>query len=176
MPFVALAIGAALAALDQFFKYLVVNNLQPDGSVNVIGDFFKLTYVENKGVAFGMFEGLQWPIIVLTVILLAVIVIYMFRNKPEGKFFYITAALIIGGGVGNLIDRIVYRFVIDYLSFSIFPPVCNFADYCIVIGVIMLAVYLLFMTDKKPVNAVKAGDKEAENKETEDKEAENDEA
>lgn len=148
MPLLALACGVALAALDQFFKFLIFNYVRPEGTIYVIGDFFKLTYVENRGVAFGMFEGHQWPIIILTAALLAVIIIYMFKKRPESKFFYVTAALIIGGGIGNLIDRIVYNYVVDYLSFSIFPPVCNFADYCIVIGVIMLAVYLLFFADK----------------------------
>ena len=56
---------------------------------------------------------------------------------------------LIGGGIGNLIDRIAYGYVVDYLSLTFFSPVCNFADYCITIGVILLAVYLLFFSDKK---------------------------
>ena len=65
----------------------------------------------------------------------------------KGKFFYVCAALIIGGGIGNLIDRIFFGYVIDYLSLSFFPPVCNFADYCITAGTIMLVIYLLFFSD-----------------------------
>lgn len=149
MPFIALAIGIVLAGIDQLIKYLVITHLKPVGTVKVLGDVFKLTYVENRGVAFGMFQGMQWLFIVLTIILLASIVIYMFVKRPDSKFFYITVALVVGGGIGNLIDRIAYNYVVDYLSLSFFPPVCNFADYCITVGVILFAVYLLFFADKK---------------------------
>lgn len=147
MPVIALIIGAAIAALDLFFKMLVLLYLKPVGTVKVFGDIFKLTYVENRGVAFGMFQGMQWIFIAVTVIMLFLIIFYMFKKRPQGKLVYIASALIIGGGIGNMIDRIYYGFVIDYLSFSFFPPVCNFADYCITIGVFLLAVYLLFFTD-----------------------------
>lgn len=147
MPVIALFIGAAIAALDQLFKWLVITYLKPIGTVKVFGDVFKLTYVENRGVAFGMFQGMQWIFVILTVIMLIAIIVYMFKKRPRGKFFYITAAMIIGGGIGNLIDRVLYGYVIDYLSLSFFPPVCNFADYCITIGVFLLALYLLFFSD-----------------------------
>ena len=148
MPYIALAIGVVLAAIDQIIKYFIVTDLKPVGTVNVLGDVFKLTYVENRGVAFGMFSRMQWVFIVLTSLLLAAIIFYMFKKRPSGKFFYITVALIIGGGVGNLIDRVFLNYVVDYLSLSFFPPVCNFADYCITVGVVLLAVYLLFFADR----------------------------
>ena len=149
MPFIALAAGAVLAAIDQIIKYFIITDLKPVGTVNVWGDVFKLTYVENKGVAFGMFQGMQWIFIVLTAVLLGAIIFYMFKKRPQSKFFYVTVALIVGGGIGNLIDRVAYNYVVDYLSFSFFPPVCNFADYCITVGVVLLAVYLLFSSDKE---------------------------
>ena len=151
MPFIALAIGIALAGIDQLLKYLVVTYVKPAGTVNVLGDVVKLTYVENRGVAFGMFQGMQWLFIALTSVLLIAIMIYMLKKRPDSKFFYITVALIIGGGIGNLIDRIFLNYVVDYISLSFFPPVCNFADYCITVGVILLAIYLLFFADKKKV-------------------------
>lgn len=155
MPFIALIIGAALAAIDQIIKYFIVSELKPVGTVNVLGDVFKLTYVENRGVAFGMFSGMQWVFILLTSALLAAIIFYMFKKRPKSKFFYITVALIIGGGIGNLIDRVFLNYVVDYLSLSFFPPVCNFADYCITVGVGMLAVYLLFFADKEKKKELK---------------------
>lgn len=147
MAYISLIIGAVLVGIDQLIKFFVSVYLQPVGKVNVIGDIFKLTYVENRGVAFGMFSDMRWVFVVLTVALLAIIIIYMFKKKPQGKFFYICSALIIGGGVGNLIDRVFYGYVIDYLSLSFFPPVCNFADYCITAGTVLLMVYLLFFSD-----------------------------
>ena len=147
MPFISLIVGAVLVIIDQIIKYFVSAYLQPVGSVSVIDNLFSLTYVENKGVAFGMFSDMRWVFVALTSVLLAIIIFYMFKKRPKGKFFYICAALIIGGGIGNLIDRIFYGYVIDYLSLSFFPPVCNFADYCITAGTIMLVIYLLFFSD-----------------------------
>lgn len=147
MPFISLIIGAVLVIIDQIIKYFVSAYLQPVGSINVIDNLFSLVYVENRGVAFGMFSGMHWVFIALTSVLLAIIIFYMFKKRPKGRFFYICVALIVGGGVGNLIDRIFYGYVIDYISLSFFPPVCNFADYCITAGTILLVIYLLFFSD-----------------------------
>lgn len=147
MPFVALIIGILIAVLDQIIKYFVSLYLQPIGSVSVIDNLFSLTYVENNGVAFGMFSDMRWLFVVLTGVIIAIIVAYMFKKRPKEKIFYISTALIIGGGIGNLIDRIFYGYVIDYLSLSFFPPVCNFADYCITVGTVILMIYLLFFSD-----------------------------
>ncbi|MDO4831402.1 MAG: signal peptidase II, partial [Clostridia bacterium] len=89
----------------------------------------------------------RWVFVALTSVLLFVIIFIMFKKRPKGKMFYIAAGLIIGGGIGNLIDRIFYGYVIDYLSLSFFPPVCNFADYCITIGTVLLIIYLLFFSN-----------------------------
>ena len=147
MPFVALIIGAVIVAADQIIKYFVSSNLQPTGSVSVIDNFLKFTYVENNGVAFGMFADMRWIFVALTSALLIAIIIVMFVKHPKGKMFYISAVLIIGGGIGNLIDRIFYGYVIDYISLSFFPPVCNFADYAITIGTILLIIYVLFFSN-----------------------------
>ena len=140
MPVIALIIGALLAVADQVIKYFVLTHLQPVGSVTVIDGLLDLKYVENRGVAFGMFSDMRWFFVVVTAILI-------FKKKPTGKLFYISAALIIGGGIGNLIDRVFYGFVVDYLSLSFFPPVCNFADYCITAGTILLVIYVLFFSN-----------------------------
>lgn len=147
MPFIAILFGALIAIADQVIKYFVASYLQPVGSVVVIDNFFKLTYVENRGVAFGMFSDMKWLFIILTSILLIIIIYIMFKKKPHNKVFYISASLIIGGGIGNLIDRIFYGYVIDYLSISFFPPVCNFADYCITAGTVLFIVYILFFSN-----------------------------
>ena len=81
MPFIALLIGAVIVAADQIIKYFVVNNLKPLGSVSVIDNLFKLTYVENRGVAFGMFNDMRWFFVVLTSVLIAAIIIFMFITK-----------------------------------------------------------------------------------------------
>ena len=69
--------------------------------------------------------------------------------KITNKLFLTSVTLIIGGGIGNLIDRLFRGFVVDYLQLSFFPPVCNFADYCITIGAVLMVVFVLFFSDKK---------------------------
>lgn len=146
MPYIAVAIGIALAAIDQVIKFFVNANLKEVGSVSVIDNLLSFTYVENNGVAFGSFAGNRWIFVVLTTALIAAILIYMFKKKPQSKLFYASVALIVGGGIGNFIDRVLYGYVIDYISLSFFPPVCNFADYCITVGTVLLMIYVLFFT------------------------------
>ena len=148
MPFIALGIGVALAALDQLFKFLIVSNFELGQTRQFIPGILNLTYVRNEGVAFGMFAGMQWVFIVLTTVMLAAIIFYMFKKRPESRFFYIIVGMIIGGGVGNLIDRILNSYVVDYLSLTFFFLFFYFADYVIVVGVILLAVWFLFFSDK----------------------------
>ena len=147
MPFVALLIATVIVLADQLIEFFVLNELKPIGTVKVIDGVFNLTYVENRGVAFGIFQDMRWVFVAVTCILLFLIIFYMFRKRPKGKLFYICAGMIIGGGVGNLIDRLVHGYVVDYLAVSFFPPVCNFADYCITIGVFILVIYIIFFSD-----------------------------
>lgn len=146
MPFITVAIGIFLAIIDQLIKFWVNANLKEVGSISIIDNLLSFTYVENRGVAFGSFAGNRWIFVVLTIILILGIIIYMFKNRPQSKIFYISVALILGGGIGNLIDRIMLGYVIDYISFSFFPPVCNFADYCITVGTVILMIYVLFFS------------------------------
>ncbi len=133
--------------IDYILKILVINNLKPIGSITIIPNLFSLTYVENKGAAFGMLSNARWIFIVFTIIVLIFLIAFLFYKKPKSKMINISLILIIGGGIGNLIDRIFYGYVVDYLSLSFFSPVCNFADYCVTIGAFLLIIYLLFFSD-----------------------------
>lgn len=147
MPFIVLILAVLFITADQIIKYFILLNLKPVGSVTVINNILDFSYVENRGVAFGWFANNRWFFVVLTAVLMLAIIFYMFIKKPESKLLNISIACIIGGGIGNLIDRIIYGFVVDYISLSFFPPVCNFADYCITAGTIMLVIYVLFFSD-----------------------------
>lgn len=147
MPIIILISAVIVAGLDQLIKYLVAVNLKPVGSVEVIPNLFSLTYVENKGAAFGIMSNMRWVFIVFTLIIIAILIYIIIKNKIQSKLFNISAILLIGGGIGNLIDRIFFGYVIDYLSVSFFPPVCNFADYCITAGTVILVIYLIFYSD-----------------------------
>ncbi len=146
---VILAAAAGIVAIDQLIKYFIVQGLAPNGSLSVIDGLFSLTYVENRGVAFGMFQDHVAVFAVITAVLIAAFIWMIIKKKFTGMTFYVSAALMIGGGIGNLIDRIFRGFVVDYLSLSFFPPVCNFADYCITIGAVLLVVVLLFKTGRE---------------------------
>lgn len=144
--YLVLIFSLLIVAADYVIKLLVINNLKPVGSVDVIPGLFSLKYVENKGAAFGMLANARWIFIVFTIIIIIALIIIIVKKKINSKLFNVSAILIIGGGVGNLIDRIFYGYVVDYLSISFFPPVCNFADYCITIGAVLMVIYLLFFS------------------------------
>ncbi len=140
---VILGVSAVFAIADQMIKYFVLQDLKPVGSVSVIDNVFSLVYVENRGIAFGMFQNKAWIFSVLTLILMGVFIWLIVKKKLTGKLFYVSSVLIIGGGIGNLIDRVFRGYVIDYLSLSFFPPVCNFADYCVTVGAVLLLIVIL---------------------------------
>ena len=124
--------------LDQIIKYLVASNMHLNQSINIIKDFFKITYVTNDGAAFSILSGN-----VLLLILIALfIIIYIFKNikkmEKTEKYIY---SILVAGILGNLIDRIFRGYVIDYLDFRIFGydmAIFNFADICIVVSCTLL--------------------------------------
>lgn len=153
-----------LVGIDQLIKYWAVHALQPQGSIPFlhIGDteILNLTYLENKGAAFSSFSGMRWFLIAITVLLMAACVVAMVKYRKRSKMIPICAALILAGGIGNLIDRLFRGgSVVDYLDVRLFSfAVFNFADCCVVIGVILFAVYLFFFDGKKKVAKQKEAD------------------
>ncbi|MGN1129990.1 MAG: signal peptidase II [Ruminococcus sp.] len=147
MPYIVLGLAALVAIADQLLKYLVVNFLDKTSPTVIIPNLFNLTYVENRGAAFGMLADARWIFITFTVLITVFLIYILFKKKINSKLFLASVTLIIGGGIGNLIDRIFLGYVVDYLSISFFPPVCNFADYCITIGAVLLVIYIVFVSD-----------------------------
>lgn len=143
---VSFIVALLIVVADQLIKLLVTNTIKVDGSVSILNGLVNFTYCENKGMAFGMLQNARWLFIGFTAIVMLGIVIYMIKTKPKSKFLLASLALILGGGIGNLIDRIFLGYVIDYIQLSFFSPVCNFADYCITIGTALLVIYILFFS------------------------------
>lgn len=133
-----------LVAVDQFLKYTVVTKVKPFTNVTLIPNFLDITYVENRGAAFGIFQNQRWFFIIFAGIMILIFIYLIKRKKLKDKIFLNSVALIIAGGIGNFIDRLLLGYVIDYIKLSFFSPVCNFSDYCITFGAISLAVYILF--------------------------------
>ena len=161
MIFLYIAIIILIPVLAEVIRGLIVGNVTPVGTVSVIPGLFNLTYSENRGVAFGLFQDGTVFFAVTTGIVIIVAAIFLIKNYKKSKLFSIALSLIIGGGLGNLFERVYYGFVTDYLSLSFFPPICNFADYCITAGTVCLVVYLLFFSDFLKSDKKKSEDGEA---------------
>jgi len=131
-----------IAVLDQIIKILIINNFPLGLPQPVIKNIFNFTYVRNTGIAFGMFKGNNLMMIIFNFVIITVMIILVYKINFDNIFFKLSAVFIIGGAVGNLIDRIFRGFIVDYLDFS-FWPAFNLADSMIVIGGIMLAIFLL---------------------------------
>ena len=140
-------ISTLIVGLDQIFKYIVVNNLKPNGNITVINGLLDFTYLENRGAAFGIFSNQRYFFIITTCVVM-IFLIYVAFFKVSSLLFNVSIAFIIGGGIGNLIDRIFLGYVIDYIQVSFFPPVCNFADYCITFGTMLLFIWIIFGYEK----------------------------
>ena len=127
--------------VDQITKILVVNSLVPGENIEIIKNIFSIIYTNNTGAAFSILLGKRIFLIVVAVLITGVLLYYIKRNKIEKKIDIIALSFVIGGSLGNLIDRIVRGYVIDFISIKIGNynfPIFNVADALIVVGVILL--------------------------------------
>lgn len=154
---IVLAVTAALVGLDQLTKWLTVTFLKGEQALVLIPGVFDLTYVENRGAAFGMMQGGRWWFVIFTgAVMLALLAMLLFGKYRRYRLFNACMILIVAGGIGNLIDRIVNGFVVDMLHFHIDAigfdfPVFNFADCCVVIGSVLLLIFFFFIYDEKAI-------------------------
>ena len=124
--------------IDQISKGLINIYMNINESIKIF-DFLSLTYVHNIGAAFSMLEGGRWLFIILAIIALNIIYIVFIKDKNLSNFEIVTYALLLSGIIGNLIDRILYGYVIDFINITIFDfAIFNIADSFIVISVILL--------------------------------------
>ncbi|WP_128895093.1 signal peptidase II [Longirhabdus pacifica] len=134
-------IAVVVIVIDQITKYLVKNYMELRESISIIGEFFRLTSHRNKGAAFGILQDQRWFFIVTTVIIVGVIIIYMNMMAKQNKKLLLTAlSLVLGGAIGNFIDRLLTGEVVDFFhfyfrSFDYSFAIFNVADMGIVIGV-----------------------------------------
>lgn len=129
--------------IDQIVKILVSNYLILGQTTKIINNFFYLTYVQNTGAAFSILIGYRYILIIINLIFLYYLYKYTKKQTNPNKLAILSHGLLLGGIIGNLIDRIVYGYVIDYLDFMIFNynfPIFNLADTFIVIGCIILVI------------------------------------
>lgn len=133
--------------LDQATKWFLATGL-PDGGISVIPHVLKFTYVENEGMAFGLLSEHRWVFIVGSIVGLSALCYYLFRYRPGNTWARLGLSFIIGGGFGNMIDRVLLGYVIDFIDFCAFPKlwtwVFNVADSFVCVGAAILVVYLIW--------------------------------
>ncbi len=128
-----LGIGIIIFVVDQLVKHLVIGSMHLGESIPVIKGIFHITYVLNPGAAFGMLEHQRWAFILVAVTVILVAGIFYSKLKRESNLLQVGAGLLLGGAVGNLVDRIQTGLVVDFLDFRIWP-VFNIADIAICVG------------------------------------------
>ena len=150
MKKLVLLFTALIAFIDQGLKFLIINNFEMAKAKEVISNFFYITLIKNDGGAFGIMSGGKWIFIVLALVFIIYLIRYIYIDTNITKTDVLIYSLLLGGVIGNLIDRIIYGYVIDYLDFYVFKydaPIFNFADMCIVIGAVMMIYILLVKGD-----------------------------
>ena len=134
----------AIIALDQITKHFARSYLYPDKARNFISGFVEFRYAENTGMAFSMFSGARWIFVAITVVVSIACIFYMFKKCQKDLWLYWTLAVLVSGALGNLIDRALYGYVVDFINpvfvdFAIF----NIADCAVTLGAISLIAYLV---------------------------------
>ena len=142
-------LAAALVALDQLVKYLVVQNIAPGEHVPFLPHILDLTYVQNTGAAFSLFEEHTWILTLISLVMSVVLAVALVKKFFRHPLDRVCLTLIFAGAVGNLIDRALQGYVVDmfnvlFMHFAVF----NVADICLVVGSIGAALYYLLLWDK----------------------------
>ena len=139
--------------IDQIVKVIIRVNMQEGDSFDIIKGFFRISHIENTGAAWGGFSGFTIVLIIVSIAILGFF-IYMYKDIDFKKktVFSISLVLVIGGTIGNLIDRLFFRSVTDFLDFIIFGydfPVFNIADILLVVGFAIFIIDMVFLNDKE---------------------------
>ena len=147
----------ALIGIDQLTKWLVRTNLAGAGTISVIGGFFNLTYLEKRGAAFGLLQNMKVFFVAVALIVAIVGLVYIHKSKSKDKsrskkdiriarINRLAGSTIIGGAIGNLIDRLWLGYVVDFFDFRfIWSYVFNFADILVVVGTVVFCISMFML-------------------------------
>ncbi len=134
--------------LDQVVKYIIRSNMDLYQSIPIIGGIFHITYIQNTGAAFSMFSGHTGILALITVIITIGILVYLFRLRKDGHWaLMLSLSLIVAGGLGNIVDRLSLKYVVDFLDLRVWP-IFNLADVYVCCGCGLLVVYVFFIESK----------------------------
>lgn len=146
---IAIIVAAAVVILDQVSKAIVVNTLEVGESAGFIPYVIGFYHTHNTGAAFSMLKDNRWVFMVLSFIAMALIGYMLYRFRSRHILLTFSLAMILGGGIGNMIDRIRLGYVVDFLNFQFVDfAVFNIADSFITVGAVLLGVYVIFIEPK----------------------------
>jgi len=132
-----------IIVVDQTVKRYMVHLLRSQDPVQIIGELLQLTMVTNTGVAFGLFQGFSQVLSVLSAVLIVVVIYYLLKTLGRSFITTFALSLVLGGAIGNLIDRVRLGYVLDFIKVPYWPAF-NVADSCIVVGVSILVLHMLW--------------------------------
>lgn len=136
--------------LDQISKWLIATTFELHESVPILKDVLHLTYVHNKGAAFGMLADQRWIFLVISSVTILAVGAYLFLGHCEGVLNGISLSMIVSGGIGNMIDRTVLGYVVDFIDFTLIDfAVFNIADSFVCVGAALLCISLIGETRRE---------------------------
>lgn len=146
-----------IVILDQIVKYTVKTKMHLYESISIIKDILNFTYIQNPGISFGLLSGMEseikrWILVAVIAFAIVLVTIYWFTYRQKSFFYNFASGLILGGALGNFIDRLFIGKVIDFIDIGYKNfrwPVFNFADTAISIGIAILIFYFLFLKKGK---------------------------
>lgn len=142
---ITLIVITVLVVIDQIIKLLVIEHLEPIGSLPLIDGIIQLNYAENTGAAFGSFSEHTNFLSIFTFFVIIAGVLYLFIKKKKLDVEYVCISLIIAGGIGNLVDRVLRGFVVDYIEFLFIDfAIFNFADILVTCSSVVLVIWLIY--------------------------------
>ncbi len=146
-----ISLVSLIVLLDQITKNLVVKNMELHDEIPVIKGFFNLYYVRNKGAGLGILSNARWVFMTLTTVIIIASVLLLLVNYFKHWLADLSIIFIIGGGIGNMIDRVVLGEVVDFFQFQIkfFDFIFNVADVFVTFGTVLFVVYFIFIYDKQ---------------------------
>ncbi|MBE6568935.1 MAG: signal peptidase II [Ruminococcaceae bacterium] len=147
----------AAVGLDQWTKYLAVEHLMGEASYPFWQDVLHFTYVENRGAAFGMLADHRWVFMIFSVAAIGILLFWLWKEKPQSIWVRMAAAFIVGGGIGNMIDRVRLGYVVDFIDVRLIDfYVFNVADSFVCVGCALFLLWAVFSeigAKKKPAEA-----------------------
>ncbi|WP_017415686.1 signal peptidase II [Clostridium tunisiense] len=133
--------------LDRISKLWALSTLKDSLGVTIIKNFFAFEYLENRGAAFGILQNKLWLLVVITILVASGMIFYLIKYKPNSKLLRISIAMIVSGAIGNLIDRVYYNFVVDFILVhykeAYYFPTFNVADILVSVGTFFLIICIL---------------------------------